>query len=338
MSSRGITPVELEKLAALGRGDLSSEANEHVVGLDGVAVIVHPHNPLAALDTTALRDIFSGKLKDWSALGGAPGEIHLYARDENSGTFDTFKEIVLRESSLAEAVKRFASSEALSDAVASDPAAIGFIGLPYVRSAKTLAVSEPRSSPLLPTPFTLATESYALSRRLYLYTTDKPRSPWVTELINFALSPRGQSAVAETQFTNLSLVTDSTHCDRQRCPPRYAALVAAAGRISVDVRFKPGGKQPDNRARRDMDRLSRFLRDFHEPKLMLLGFSDNVGDPALNLQLSRERADTVANELIMRGVQPSAVTGFGAELPVASNNSERGRARNRRVEVWFEHR
>lgn len=338
MSSRSITSAEIEELKALGRGDLGSQANEHVVALDGVAVIVHPNNPVTALDTQALHGIFTGEVKDWSQVGGTPGAIHLYARDENSGTFDLFKELVLRELPLAEETKRYALSDALSDAVASDPAAIGFIGLPYVRTARALAVGEPGSTPLLPTRSTVATESYALSRRLYLYTTDQTRSPWVTELLNFALSARGQRVVAETEFVNLSLVTEAAQCGTLQCPLRYAALVAAARRISLDLRFKLGGNQPDNRARRDLDRLSSFLLDYHDPKLLLLGFSDNLGDPALNLQLSTARAESIAQELKMRGVQPSVVTGFGAALPVASNDSERGRARNRRVEVWVEDR
>ena len=69
-------PIRPEETAALGQkglGDLSSPATEHVIGLDGIAVIVHPNNPLRALTLTELRGIFTGETRDWSAVGGAPG-------------------------------------------------------------------------------------------------------------------------------------------------------------------------------------------------------------------------------------------------------------------------
>ena len=319
-----------------GLGDLSSPANEHVIALDGVAVVVHPNNALHALDRTALHDIFTGKATDWSEVGAAPGPIHVNARDDQSGTFDTFHHLVLGDDKLVSSAKRYARSDALADAVASDPAAIGFVGLAYVRTAKALAVAEAGAAPLLPTQFTVATEGYMLSRRLYFYTPDKPSSPWVTELVSFAMSPRGQEIAGKAGFVNLSLLTESTRCTGT-CPARYQATVEHAQRVSVDLRFRSASNQPDSRARRDMDRLVTFLQTFREAKVLLLGFSDSVGGVNSNLRLSEDRAKTIADELAMRGIHASVVTGFGAEMPVASNNTESGRERNRRVEVWFEH-
>jgi phosphate transport system substrate-binding protein len=67
---------------------------------------------------------------------------------------------------------------------------------------------------------------------------------------------------------------------------------------------------------------------------MLFGFADSQGGRELNLKLSRERAQSVASQFQQRGVKPGVVTGFGYDLPVASNDSEEGRAKNRRVEIW----
>jgi phosphate transport system substrate-binding protein len=336
MASRAISPDEVTRLKDKGLGDLSSAANEHVVALDGVAVVVHPNNPLGSLDRNALHAIFTGKLTDWSEVGGAAGPIHVVARDDQSGTFDTFHHLVLGDDKLVADAKRYVRSDALADAVASDPAAIGFVGLAYVRTAKALAVGEPGALPLLPTQFTVATEGYMLSRRLYFYTPDKPSSPWVTELVNFAMSPRGQEIAAKAGFVNLSLLTENVRCGTD-CPERYRATVDRAQRISVDLRFRSASNLPDSRALRDLDRLVKFLQNFRETRVLLLGFSDSVGGPNHNLRLSNERAKTIADELLKRGVHAATVTGFGAEMPVASNDSELGRDRNRRVEVWFEH-
>ncbi|WP_297843886.1 substrate-binding domain-containing protein, partial [Pseudomonas sp.] len=116
-SSRRIKDSELTDLAALG--DLKSPKAEQVIAIDGVAVILHPVNPLRQLNTEQLARIFSGEIHNWEELGGTGGAIHLYARDDQSGTFDTFNELVLvkNHKTLARSAKRFESSEQLSDEV-----------------------------------------------------------------------------------------------------------------------------------------------------------------------------------------------------------------------------
>ena len=120
-----------------------------MIAIDGLAIILHPQNPLNQLDTEQLAQIFSGEISTWEELGGVGGAIHLYARDDQSGTYDTFKELVLsrRGKTLVSAAKRFESSEQLSDAVSQDPQGIGFIGLPYVRQAKAVAIVDGESQP-----------------------------------------------------------------------------------------------------------------------------------------------------------------------------------------------
>ena len=73
-------------------------------------------------------------------------------------------------------------------------------------------------------------------------------------------------------------------------------------------------------------------------KLNIGGHTDDVGDDAMNMTLSQNRADAVANYLISHGVNPMKVTakGFGETLPVDTNKSEKGRTRNRRVEFKVE--
>jgi phosphate binding protein len=250
MASRAINDTEVGKLSAMGHGDLRSPATEHVIALDGIAVIVHPNNKLASLDRGQLHDVFTGKLNDWSQLGGAAGPITVVARDAKSGTFDTFKSLVMGGDEVPATIRRFAQSDALADTVAGDPSAIGFIGLAYVRSAKALGVADRGAPPMLPTAFTVATEAYMLSRRLYLYTTPTPKSPLVTELVSFALSQHGQRVVRDAGFVDLSVaLRDPQPCDA-RCPPRYAAVVAGARRISLDFRFRGGIATRSTAARR----------------------------------------------------------------------------------------
>jgi phosphate transport system substrate-binding protein len=100
-------------------------------------------------------------------------------------------------------------------------------------------------------------------------------------------------------------------------------------------RFRSASDEPDSRADRDLDRVVTFLREHRASKLLLLGFADALGDPAVTQKLSLARAHTIERQLEMRGVHAVTVAGFGSELPVASNASDVGRVRNRRVEVWI---
>jgi phosphate transport system substrate-binding protein len=69
--------------------------------------------------------------------------------------------------------------------------------------------------------------------------------------------------------------------------------------------------------------------------VLLLGFADSKGSSEVNQRLSVERAQMVADEFKRRGITPAVVTGFGDRRPVASNDTDEGRDKNRRVEIWL---
>jgi inorganic phosphate transporter, PiT family len=330
LSSRRITPEEASKLAAAGLGDLTSPAQEHVIGLDGIAVVVHPNNPLRATTLPEAARLFSGETPAWPD-GGAVG---VYARDERSGTYDVFRTLVLGDKALTMSAKRFAENSALADAVAADPRAVGFVPMAQVRGAKALAVGQSATGALFPSAFTVSTEDYALSRRLYLYTTTAA-SPFTLDFVAFAMSPEGQRVVDAEGFVNLSVRAEKGAACDARCPARYAALTSGAQRLSVNFRFQSGTTTLDTRGQADVARLTRYLADHPGGKLGLFGFSDSVGSSDANAQLSRDRAKAVETELRAHGVQATAVEGFGEAMPVASNDTPTGRDHNRRVEMWL---
>jgi phosphate transport system substrate-binding protein len=335
LASRPVNDAEAERLAVAGFGDPRRPATEHVIALDGIAVIVHPDNPIATLDRAALHDVFTGKITDWAQLGGAPAPIAVLARDDHSGTYDTFKHLVLGAEPLVAESGRFADSAALADAVARDPRSIGFVGLAYVRGARAVAIADAGAAPLLPTGFTVSTEGYLLARRLYAYTPPRPVTPMANELVAFALSRAGQEVVARTGFVDLSVaLIDAAPCDAS-CPRAYAVLVADAQRLSLDFRFRRSSDVLDSRGSRDLDRVVQLLQDHPGGRVLLLGFSDSSGGRDANRRLAQARADAVARELTMRGVRPAVVRGLGAARPVADNRDAAGRERNRRVEIWL---
>jgi len=333
-SSRPIKDRELVDLEPLG--DLKSPDAEQVIAIDGLAIILHPHNPLNQLNTEQLAQIFSGQISRWEQLGGTGGAIHLYARDDQSGTWETFKELVLNRNGqpLSSTAQRFESSEQLSDAVSHDPQAIGFIGLPYIREAKAVAIVDGASQPMLPLTSLIASEDYPLSRRLFLYLPPATNNPWAKALVAFTQSPQGQAIVGQNGFVAQSVQADNV-MPGAHMPEQYQALTREAQRLSVNFRFEEGSASLDNKARQDLLRVVDYLSAHGklDKQVTLVGFGDAKDDPQRAQLLSRLRAMAVRRELVKSGVVLREIRGYGAQMPVAANTEDEGRLKNRRVEV-----
>jgi phosphate transport system substrate-binding protein len=326
MASRKITPDEAAMLQAKGLGDLTSNVNEKVLGLDGVSVIVNDVNSDDSMSKDQVAAIFAGEStgKEW----------HIYARDDKSGTYDTFKDRVLGARSLVSSAKRIEDSRALVKAVADDRKGIGFVGLPYAIGVKVLAIAEKGAAPRVPNTMTVRTEEYPLSRRLFFYIPENA-SPTAREFVRFALSAGGQEVVQKIGFVGqkVEVMTQKTPAGG---PREYVGLMPSSDRLSVDFRFRTGSSDLDTKAADDIDRVTSMMGgQFAGRGVMLVGFADNTGQPAANLGLSKRRAQAVAEQMQRRGIIPVLVTGFGAELPVADNGTPEGREKNRRVEVWL---
>jgi len=108
-------------------------------------------------------------------------------------------------------------------------------------------------------------------------------------------------------------------------------LVLTLGDVLFDFNkatLKPGGE-------RAVTELTKFLKEYPERKVMIEGFTDSIGSESYNKDLSRRRADAVRMELNTNGISSGRIQirGYGENFPVASNDTEAGRQRNRRVEV-----
>ena len=334
MSSRKIRVTEVEALRS-SKGDLSSSNQEYIIGLDGLAIIVNKNNPLSSITSEHLAKIFSGEINNWQQLGGDDLAINVFARDENSGTWDTFNSLVLKANNkkLLKESQRYESSSALSAQVSLDEAGIGFIGLPYVNNSKALAISASQESAVIyPTRFTVSTEDYALSRRLYMYA---PRSgnTMAQEFSQFVISQQGQNIVEQVGLVSQNIKLEETYSVKN-APKIYNNYAQVASRLSVNFRFKSGSNEFDNKAKRDIKRLVDYLTNHSGRRIILMGFSDSLGDSKMNQSLSLVRASKLEKELNAYGLNITAVEGFGAKLPIASNKSSIGRSKNRRVEVW----
>jgi phosphate transport system substrate-binding protein len=334
MSSRPIQPEEAEKLKALG--DLTDDASEHVLAMDGLAVVVGRNNPLTKLTVQQVGQIFAGEARSWSQVGGAGGEIHVVTRDKTSGTYDTFSHLALAGRDVTARAKVVETNEAVAKAVAADDAAIGFVALPYVAGTKPLLLQDGIAAALAPTVLNVGTEDYAFARRLFFYTPSAPKNPLAQKLVEFALSDAGQAVVEETGFVSLN-VRSSAVAAPSDAPPAYVKATGGAQRLTFNFRFKGSTAKLDPRSVKDLERMARFIKvaSSNARSVALLGFTDNQGPEPKNVELSRQRATAIAEQLRGRGIEPQVVDGFGSALPVAPNDTPRGRSRNRRIEVWL---
>lgn len=338
MSSRRIKSGEAATLHTLG--NMLSPASEHVIGLDGIAVVVNASNPIPSLTVSQLKAVFTGQIRDWHEIGGGSGHIAVFARDDKSGTYDTLKALVLNEAPLVSGSRRFEDSVALSSAVSSNSNAIGFIGLPYVGQSKAIRIASGGAA-IVPTMLTIGRETYPLTRRLFLYTAASPQNPLVSKFLKYVQSDAGQVIVNHEGFVgtvaSLAATKSSSRNVPVNAPPRYRNLVDGYDQASFNFYFNTGSEVLDNKALVDVGRLVSLLSSSANSgkSIVLAGFADSTGDPTSNASLSLNRANTVSKELQAEGIRVKDTVGFGQELPIRDNATESGREKNRRVEIFI---
>ena len=358
MMSRRIRDNEVRQVAAATRGDPRDTSAEHIIALDGLLLITSQDTPVSAIGLEDAADIFSGIITNWSEVGGPDLPIQVFARDENSGTFDTFQTLVLEPlgEELTPSAQRYESSVELSDTVARTPGAIGFIGAAYARAAKVLKIRQECGLLSEPTPFSIKTEEYPLSRRLYLYASQTGSPPHARSLVDFAISQEAHGIVEDADF--ISLAKETATLDEQGKRLVHAIIgedefdigpmremlreLSDAERLTTTFRFQPGSTQLDARSARDVEALARslVLGEFDGQEVLLIGFTDSIGQFELNRSLALRRAGQVQAQIAQLvgpqtfGQLSIRTLGYGELTPVGCNSTFEGRQINRRVEVW----
>ncbi|NQD38273.1 phosphate ABC transporter substrate-binding protein [Permianibacter sp. IMCC34836] len=275
MASRKIKTEELDKLKDR-YGDLSDAKQEHVIALDALAIIVHPDNPLEQLTVEQIAGIFAGEISDWSQLGLPAGAIALYARDDKSGTWDTFENLVLKkfDKKLLGSARRFESSDQLTESVRKDRNGIGFVGVAYANRAKLLGVSaDGKKAFTKPGKHSIGTEDYALSRRLFVYEPAGLNNELARDFLAFAVSDAGQKLVEASGLISYYPTRDKPRIALQPYPARYQSLGTLGERLSVNFRVEDNALLQDSKLNRDLGRVANFFRDHPDKHLVLAELS-----------------------------------------------------------------
>jgi phosphate transport system substrate-binding protein len=158
--------------------------------IDGVAVAVNPKNPVSALTSQQVQDIFAGKVKNWQEVGGKSAAIHLFTRDEASGTRETFWKKLLKKGPIDAKANVVASNGAMKLALAQDPQAIGYLGIGFV-DPKVKAIKLDGAEP---TQENAKSGAYKVTRLLYMNTKGEPQ-PLVKAFIAYIKGPGGAKII-----------------------------------------------------------------------------------------------------------------------------------------------
>ena len=163
--------------------------------IDGVAVTVHPDNPVSDLSAAQAKDIFAGTIKNWSQVGGQDAGINIFTRDEASGTRAVFWKVLLEKGPIAEQANVVASNGAMEVALSRDPGAVGYVSMGHVDET----VKAIKLDGVAPNRDNATSGAYPVVRKLFMNTKGKP-SGLAEAFIDYVFSAEGAAICEESGF------------------------------------------------------------------------------------------------------------------------------------------
>jgi phosphate transport system substrate-binding protein len=186
-SSRFMKPDEFKKAVEKGVMPVA-----HVLSMDGICMAVNPANSILGLSSAQIKDLYTGKVKNWKDVGGPDMEVVVISRDTASGTFEAFNEMVMKKEKMAEGVQFVSSSKEVHARVSTTKGAIGYVGLGFLDEA----VKAVNVDGVTPTKKTITSGKYPLSRPLFMITNGYPDlGGLIHEVVTFHLGEKGQKMV-----------------------------------------------------------------------------------------------------------------------------------------------
>lgn len=208
-ASRKIKDKEVDKAKQAGY-----YPEEFKIALDSLAIIVNHDNPVNELSLKQIMGIYTGRINNWSEVGGQPGAIIRYSRESSSGTYQFIKEFVLKNADFAADAQTMQGTSAVASAVHNDVGGIGYGGAAYFLAdgnVKILGVKkDDKSTAIYPVKegkvdYEAAWSGiYPIWRYLYMVTPVKPRGD-IKAYIQWCLSAEGQKIVEESGYVPLKL-------------------------------------------------------------------------------------------------------------------------------------
>jgi len=367
MSSRPISGTEQGDLMAACGNLLDPEA-QFALGLDGLAIVVSPDNPLEKITVDELRRVFLGEITSYAALGGPDRPIQLHARPERSGTYKFFSDAVLLGRSISGGARRHSENTAVAESVSKDPNGIGFVPMTHAGPAKILTVGDSKTSYCVPTEDTVRRGEYpsALCRYVYFYVpAAEPQSasaiarrnwPIAREFAAMSQTWRGQAIIESSGFIAETSTLDASVKVRRMEGEALPDYLRRLGEIESKVRtgklqlqpkltqdevcpqllfeFNEWSLTPESTNIIDK-KLTSWLKmnpQIAKSGLIAEGWADSVGSDEACKKVSRKRAKTVASYISSSLGVTVSPSGMGKSFN-PPNNTEENKQKNRRVVI-----
>jgi phosphate transport system substrate-binding protein len=196
MSSRRARTTEMS--TAINKG---VRMRPTIVCWDAMAVIVNESSPIEKLTVRQVEQIFTGDVRDWSAVGGPSGRISVYTRNTSSGTYQDWKDLAMAKRDYAPGSQKLAGNEQIAAEVGKNPNGIGYVGLAYTKAegVKVVPIVNKKGDTVMPGAAGVHDKSYPYARPNFLYTNGDPEG-MALQFMQFILSPAGQEIVARSGF------------------------------------------------------------------------------------------------------------------------------------------
>jgi len=312
---------------------------EYVIAMDGIVAMVHPSNPIQNLQIQEIQKIFRGQDKRWP-FSDTSQEIHIYTPKSSSDLYQVFQKKFLDGKKL-HATREFEDLDSLSKYLHKDPNGIGLCSLPFIYDNQPLAIADHEIDPVRPGYFSVSIDSYLMIRNIYLYTVLVSAEENTLPFVTFIQSSKGQEVVKRCGYVDCTIKALGSRRELWQKPFNKAVfnklvkITRQTQKLSMNFYFKSNDYQLTGESSQKLKQLISWLRrKAGMLKIYVIGYSDSRGAYRQNCLVALKRAETVAREMKISGIYVDEIVTACEEFPIASNQTNAGRFKNRRVEIW----
>ncbi len=361
LTREAFSPQTVAEVTGMAVPDVGAFLTARPIALDALVAHINPQNRVTSISITQMGDILSGRITNWAEIGGDDLPITVHALTAESNLARVVARDILKPRGLSPNVNGMVhtSLDDLGETISEDVS--GFT-VAYRSGAHDTKVPSTRNVCNIfssADSFSLQTGEYPLTTTWNLYTLNNQAIPDIASAFaDYLVSDQGQAAAKTVGLVGLAIDQQPMSAQGERLLSAmlaeglnaqginayrsYLAEVSTATRLSTTLRFLTGSSTLDERGIADVRRISNLIRsgELDRDNLMVIGFSDSVGNFGGNINLSRNRAAVVKALLLEDNIgrlQTEDVLsfGFGPVAPVGCNTSTEGKSLNRRVEIWI---
>lgn len=336
---------------------LVSRQNQSLFAQDATVIAINQNNPVRNLSRTEIARVFSGEISNWLELGGGNLPINVFGLTDTRAGNASFSEYFMDDTStLAESATLMSLDSDVENAIEDTPGAIGFLSRAKASKVKSVAIRENCGLLTAPDGFTIKTDGYPLTHSVYAYRSPQDLDPKAEALFEWMSGPMAQPSARRVGFVDTgverinledmgTMLIHSAAVETDFSLAQYSGMLRDlrnAARLSLSFRFEVGSSILDQVSETELATLGARIDagEFEGLELLIVGFADSTGPGPLNTEIAAQRARTV-RDILVDTIDPALASrlrmlpvSYGELLPLACNDNEDGRAKNRRVEIW----